>query len=179
VIIHKFSEKAKKMMLAAQQGNKTKVHDPKNPTEDAEAACYRLEDGRPGMPAVAFKGAIVAGCRFFSGITMTQTKMMIFVEGEGPEQLVAINGEQQLREDTVRLASGVSDLRYRYAFWPWNVSLTVSYHASVMSRDSLVALVEAGGSAGIGDRRPSAPKSNTGTFGRFAIDTTQQIQVIG
>jgi hypothetical protein len=100
------------------------------------------------------------------------------VEGEGPEQLVPIEGEQILREDTVRLASGVSDLRYRYMFWPWSVSLTVSYHASVMSRNSLIALVEAGGSAGIGDWRPSAPKSNTGTFGRFAIDTSKQIQVI-
>jgi hypothetical protein len=178
VIPHKWSEKAKRLMLDAQQGNKTKQRDPKVPETDAEAATYRLPDGRPGLPAVSFKGAIVAGCRFFTGITLTQMKMCIFVEGEGADQLIPIEGEALLREDTVRNASGVADLRYRYQFWPWSVMLPVRYHSSIISRKSLFALIDAGGNAGVGDWRPSSPRSTTGTYGRFQIDTTQKVTIL-
>src|SRR5262249_22783304 len=66
IIPHRWSEKAKAMMPGHpdQEGVKDKKG-VRKPQEEAEACLYRLPDGRPGMPATAFKAAIIGGCRFF------------------------------------------------------------------------------------------------------------------
>lgn len=170
LIPHKWSEKSLRMMREAQSGSKARAkHTAKVPEEEAEAALYRLPDGRPAMPATAFKAAMVGAARLFQGVTMTALKAAVFVYGEGPEQLVPIDGEMTMREDTPRNATGVVDLRYRYSFWPWNATLQVEYLTAMVDKDSVVALVDAAGNGGVGDWRPSAPKSLTGTFGRFRV----------
>lgn len=170
VIPHKWSEKSLRMMRDKQFGQAARPkHEPKNPEEEAEAALYRLANGDPGLPATAFKAAIVGAARLFSGITMTSLKTGIFVIGEGEDQLVPLEGEMKLREDTPRNATGVVDLRYRYAFWPWSTTLVIEYLATMVDPDSVISLVDAAGNGGVGDWRPSAPKSNTGTFGRFMV----------
>jgi len=170
VIPHKWSEKALRMMREKQSGSKARTkHDPKNPEEEAEGSLYRLPDGRPGMPATAFKAAMVGAVRLFSGVTMVSLKTALFVQGIGPDQLVPIEGDMAIREDTPRNATGVADLRYRYAFWPWNAVLHVEYLTALVDADSVIALVDAAGNGGVGDWRPSAPKSATGTFGRFEV----------
>lgn len=169
LIPHKWSEKAKRMMLAKQQGEATPKKAPKVPEDEAYAATYWLQDGRPGMPAVAFKAAIADAARYFEGVTMVQLKQAVFVHGEGADQLVPITGEISMREDTPRNASGVADLRYRNQIWPWSATLSVEFIESVITKSSVVALIDAGGNGGVGDWRPSAPKSKTGTFGRFQV----------
>lgn len=170
LIPHKWSEKALRMMREAQSGSKVRAkHTAKVPEEEAEAALYRLDDGRPAMPATAFKAAMVGAARLFQGVTMTALKAAVFVHGDGPEQLVPIFGDMSMREDTPRNATGVVDLRYRYSFWPWKATLAVEYLTAMVDKDSVVALVDAAGNGGVGDWRPSAPKSLTGTFGRFRV----------
>lgn len=170
VIPHKWSEKAKRMMREAQSGKATRPkHDAKKPEEEAEAALYRLPDGRLALQAVAFKAAMVGAVRFYRGLTMTAVKAAVFVHGEGPDQLVAVEGELTLREDMPRNANGNADLRYRYAIWPWKALVEVEYLAALIDRESAVNLLDAAGNGGVGDWRPSAPKSATGTFGRFRV----------
>lgn len=170
VIPHKWSEKSLRMMREAQSGKTARAkHSPKIPEEEAEAALYRLDDGRPAIPATAFKAAMVGAARLFQGVTMTALKAAVFVHGEGVDQLVAIRGEMMLREDTPRNATGVVDLRYRYAFWPWRATLKVEFLTAMVDKESVIALVDAAGNGGVGDWRPSAPKSMTGTFGRFQV----------
>ena len=170
VIPHKWSEKALRLMRESQSGNKARAkHEPKVPEDEAEASLYRLPDGRPGMPATAFKAAMVGAARLFQGVTMVTLKSSIFVQGEGPDQLVALEGDMHLREDTPRNATGVVDLRYRYAFWPWSALIRVEFLTAVVDLDSIYTLVDAAGNGGVGDWRPSAPKSLTGTFGRFEV----------
>jgi hypothetical protein len=171
LIPHKWSEKAKRLMREAQSGTAVKAkREPKSAAEEGEAALYRLPDGTPGMPATAFKAAVIGAVRMFQGITLVQTKSALFVLGEGPEQLVRIEGEMELREDMPRNANGNADLRYRYAFWPWRATLQVQYLATLIDESSAVALVDAAGDGGVGDWRPSAPKSHTGMFGRFRVE---------
>jgi hypothetical protein len=141
----------------------------RQPEEEAEACVYRASDGRPAMPATAFKAAMVSACRFFDKPSMTEAKLLFFVEGEGEDQLVAFDGEQRLREDTPRNANGGADLRYRYAFFPWSATLRVRFTPSSISPSSVLALVDAAGRVGVGDWRPGAPKSHTGTFGTFRV----------
>ena len=170
VIPHKWSEKAKAMMPGHPQRDSLKSKkEVRDPEEEAEACVYRLEDGRPGIPAVAFKAAMVGACRFFSAPSMVEAKLLLFVVGEGPDQLVPIEGEPVLREDTTRLPNGNADLRYRYAFHNWKATIRVRFVPQLLSENSIAALVDAAGRVGVGDWRPSAPKSYTGTFGTWHI----------
>jgi hypothetical protein len=162
LIQNRFSEKARQMMLDRQQGIANE-REPKNPEALYEAAMYRLPGDRYGHPAVAFKSAIVGGVRFYKGskLTMTGLKIMLFVVGEGADMLVEIDGIPKMREDPVRVAGGVADLRFRPVFWPWQATLTVAYIPNQFSLSSLVALVDAGGNVGVGEWRPE--------FGTFKV----------
>lgn len=169
LIPHKWSEKAKRMMLDKQQGRAVEKKAPKDPSKEAADATYWLPDGTPGMPATAFKAATADAARYFDGVAIVQVKQALFVVGEGPDQLVPITGDIQMREDTPRNASGVADLRYRNQIWPWSATLTVEYVASAFTTDAVITLIDAGGNGGVGDWRPSAPKSKTGTYGRYRV----------
>jgi hypothetical protein len=174
-IAGKWSEKAKGMMRDSQAAGGKSVRpkrEPKIPKEEAESRTWRLPDGTPGIPAVAFKGAMVEGCRLYEGISMTEARRILFVQGEGPEQLVRISYDEQiLREDAARNATGVADLRYRHSFWKWSAVLTVRFPKGVIDADSVIALLDAGGRSGVGEWRPGSPKSNTGTYGQFRVRT--------
>ena len=172
VIPHKWSEKAIRQMADKQQAEAGATRPkrlPKNPEEEAHDSCYWLrEEG--AIPAVSFKAAMVGACRFFEGLTMTFAKLLFYVEGEGPEQLVPIGKEWTMREDTPRNSGGVPDLRYRCQFTPWQAQLRVHYLPSMIDVDSVIALLDAAGKGGVGDWRPSSPKSSTGSYGQFQVD---------
>jgi len=170
LIVNRWSEKAKNMMLEKQQTKARPKLEAKDPVAMYEASRYRLDDGRDGFPATAFKAAIADAGRYFDGVTMTDLKRMVVVVGEGPDQLVPINyGNISMREDTPRNANGVADLRYRAQFWPWTATIKVRVIRGQFDFDSLLALVDAAGIGGVGEWRPSAPKSKTGTYGTFEV----------
>ena len=171
VIPHKWSEKAIRQMAEKQQSEDAAARPrklPKNPEQEAEDSCYWL-DGQGAIPAVSFKAAMVGACRFYEGITMTLAKLLFYVEGYGPEQLVPIGKDKLMREDTPRNSGGGVDLRYRYQFDPWGAELRVHYLPSMISAESVLALLDAAGKGGVGDWRPSSPKSATGSYGQFRV----------
>jgi hypothetical protein len=96
-------------------------------------------------------------------------KQSAFVLGEGVDQLVPILGEITMREDMPRNATGVADLRFRNQIWPWEATLEIEYIASALTAEALIALVDAAGFGGVGDWRPSSPKSKSGTYGRWTV----------
>lgn len=172
LIVNRWSEKAKAMMLEAQQTTARPKKSPKDPVANFEASQYRFgdDDDRHGFPATGFKAAIVHAARLFDGITQVQIKQTVLVEGEGREQLVPIEfGELTMREDTPRNASGVADLRYRAQYHPWSTTLRVRTIAGQIDEGSLIALVDAAGIGGVGEWRPTSPKSATGTYGTFEV----------
>lgn len=172
LIPHKWSEKARRMMREKQSGSKARAkHEPKDAEAEAHASLYLLDDGRPGMPATAFKAATTAAARLYEGVTMTSLRSALFIKGEGSEQLVPIIGEPTLREDTPRNSGGTADLRYRYSLHPWSALLEVEFIPTIVDAESIVNLVDAGGNGGVGDWRPSSPKSMTGTYGRYRVKT--------
>jgi hypothetical protein len=177
-IPHRWSEKAKAMMPGHPGGDVVKQKKGlRQPTEEAESCLYRLEDGRLGMPATALKAAIVGACRFFDKPSMTECRQLIHVVGEGPDQLVPIEGELELHEDTPRNSNGGADLRYRFYITGWSAVVRVRFVPTSISAGSVVTLVDAAGRGGVGDWRPSAPKSNTGTFGTWRVDDAAKIEV--
>jgi hypothetical protein len=178
LIVHRFSEKAKRQMLDNMQGRKS-PKEPKNPEAEYEAAFYRLKDGNPGFPVIAFKAATVGACRFYGkSITMTALKQFVFFRGEigtDGQMLARIEGEPKMREDVVTVNRGGSDLRYRPEFREWSTSIEVLYVTSCLTRSSVLSLLDAGGmGVGIGEWRPE----RNGDFGTYAIDQSREIEVL-
>lgn len=170
LIVRRFDEKAKQMMLEAQQTKTRARKEPKDPVAQFEASKYKLPDGRDGFPAVGFKAAIVGAARLFEGISMVQVKQLIRVIGEGPEQLVPlVSPDPIMREDPVRVGMGTADLRYRAQYFPWSVTLQITYIPSQISTESVAALTDAGGIGGVGEWRPSSPKGATGSYGTWEV----------
>lgn len=175
VIPHRWSEKSKRMMPGHPDGGTIKkAKGLRNPEEEANACLYKL-DGGLALPATGFKAAIVGACRFFENVSMVEAKQLLFIPGVGSEQLVPIKGNKELREDTPRNANGNADLRYRYYIHDWTAEITVRYMPLRITKASVIALVDAAGRGGVGDWRPSAPKSYTGTFGTWRVDTTKEV----
>ncbi len=178
LLVHKFSEKAKRQMLDNMQGRKSpKVA--KDPKAEYEAAFYYTKSGEPGFPAIAFKAATVSASRFYGkSVTMTSLRQFCFFHGEPSpdgQQMVVIEGEPSMREDVVRVGMGGTDLRYRPQFLEWSTMLQVTYVTSALTRDSLLSLIDAGGmGVGVGEWRPE----KRGDFGTYTVDGTRDVEVI-
>lgn len=175
LIMHKFSEKAKRIIAENQAGVK-RPKGPRDPEGEYLAAIHRLADGRPGFPATGFKACTVSAGRHFGKI-MTQLRQAMFFHGEqsddGLELLFAIEGEHEMREDIVTIGRGSTDLRYRPMFRQWSSTLKVTIMDSVLDTESLLALVDAGGlTVGAGEWR--AEKG--GNFGSFKVDTSRDVE---
>jgi hypothetical protein len=178
LIMHRFSNKARQQMLDAMQGRKT-LREPKNPDLEYDAAFYRTKTDDYGFPAAAFRMATVGAARFFgSSVTMTALRASIFMRGEAGEDgtsLFPIYGEPFMREDVVRVGRGGTDLRYRPQFNEWSTTLTVVYVTSMLTQDSLLSLIDAGGmGVGVGEWRPERDGDN----GMYKIDPTRNIEVV-
>lgn len=177
LIVHAWSEKAKRQMLDAQQGRK-KVKEIRDPQADYEASLYRTPDGY-GFPTLAFKAATVGAARFFGkAVRMTEIRQFVFFRGipsaAKDQILTPITGEPQMREDMVRVGMG-TDLRYRGEFIDWSAVLDVTYVTTALSRSSVLSLIDAGGlGVGVGEWRPE----KDGLNGTYQIDTEQEIEVV-
>ena len=179
LIVHKFSEKAKRQMLDAMQGRKSpKVA--KDPEQDYEEAFYRLDDGAYGFPVIAFKAATVGACRFFGkSMPMTLARQCVFFDAEfsktDGQKLARIDGSPHMREDVVRVGMGGTDLRYRPEFTEWSTTVEVVYVKSMLTRESVLSLIDAGGmGVGVGEWRPE----KKGDFGTYQIDPSRDVEVL-
>lgn len=177
LIMSRFTEKAKQQMLDAQQGRK-RVKETRDPEADYEAAFYRTKEGY-GFPAVGFKAATVSAARLYDkSVTMTMLRQAVFIRGvlsdADPQPLVPITGEPRMREDVVRVQRG-TDLRFRPEFVEWSCVLDVTYIRSMLSRKSVLSLIDAAGmGVGVGEWRPE----KSGDFGTFRIDPTGKVEVV-
>lgn len=177
LIVHRFSEKAKRQMLDNMQGRKSPKQ-AKNPEAEYEAAFYRLGDGGFGFPSLAFKAATVGGARFYSGVTMTALKQFMYLRGEVGDDgraLTRIEGDPIMREDVVTVGRNGSDLRYRPQFSEWRATLEVTYVTSALTRGSVLSLIDAGGmGVGVGEWRPE----KDGDFGTYRVDPEREIEIV-
>lgn len=178
LIVHRFSEKAKRKMLDEMMGRK-QPKEPKDPQAEYEAAFYRLADGSPGIPVQSFKQAMVSSARFYGrSVSMVSLRQFVFFNGEIGDDgraLARIDGEVEMREDVVRVGRGGTDLRYRPQFREWRTTLEVTYVTSALTRNSVLSLIDAGGmGVGVGEWRPE----RDGDFGTFKIDPDREVEVL-
>lgn len=199
LIVHAWSEKAKKEMLDAQQGkSKGKKKDFKNPVADFIRSMYWL-DGTPetpegateeeceeifnkaiengarfGFPAVAIKKAAVSAA-YRQGLTKDKVSAngSFWLTGIDDPEFVVIESEEPpvMREDMVKIGMGTADLRYRGEFKNWKCKCKVSYlKDGVFSLENIISMINLGGfSCGLGEWRTE----KGGVSGAFRVQTTK------
>ena len=168
LIVSKFSEKAKQMMLDKQMKKASTGKEAKDPQKQYEESLYKFSDGkRTGFPAVGFKAAMVRAGKQL-GMVMTDLRGRFHVMAE-ENDLIEIKGEPHIREDMVRLATGVADIRFRGEYSSgWEAEIQIQYFSNAISKEQLAQLIVlAGFSCGIGEWRPE--KSNSGSYGLFEL----------
>lgn len=170
VIMHQWTEKAKREMRDKQQeGKKTKARDLRKPEDEAESATYRTADGDVGIPAMALKASIVAAAHKDIGIEKTLVRKALFLICEDPGLVIPFSecDEPIVREDMVRIGMGSADLRYRPEFRNWKATVEFEIDAELLQDTDVLALVgRAGFGVGICEWRPE----KGGEFGRYEID---------
>lgn len=179
LIVHKFSEKAKKQIEDKQQKKAKGAKEARDPNAEFLAALYTMpgsgEPGSPtaeyGIPAAGFKNAARSACRYVDGMAMTFARGAFHVL-EDAGGLVRIDyDEMRMREDTVRLCGpgGVLDLRYRPEFTGWRCVVQVRYNAAAISPEQIVNLFNvAGFSVGLCEWRPE----KNGSYGMFEVQVS-------
>ena len=186
LIVHAWSEKAKRMMLEAQMGeSKGKKKDIRDPFDDFIQSMYWLTE-KPASTPEAFEKAIKKGAKF--GFPVGAIKMAgnsaayrqgwvknqmglrgaYFLKTEWGEMAEIISDAPIMREDMVRIGMGSADLRYRAEFQNWKMNLLLEYNASgEYSLEQIVNIINAGGYVcGLGEWRPE----KDGSFGRYHIE---------
>lgn len=162
LISHKWSDKAKQMMLDKQMGKAIPKKAPKDPEQEYLDSLYVHPDGGYGFPAVAFKAAAVSACRSVDGIKMTEARAAFHIPGE----LVRIEGSPEMREDMVRIGMGTADIRYRGEFKEWAATLMIRFNQNVLTPSQIGNLFNvAGFGVGIGEWRPE----KDGSYGMFHV----------
>ncbi len=147
---HKFSEKSRKKMedkqRAGSQATKGKKRESRKFEDDYEAAIHVSTKGWYGIPAPAFRNAMISACRVV-GFEMTKAKLSIFIEADGYDKtdgtpLVKIVGESRPHEATVRNASGVTDIRWRPMWDEWSAIVHLRWDADQFSAQDVLNLLQ-------------------------------------
>lgn len=161
LIVHAWSEKAKRQMLDKQMKKATKAKEAKDPEADYEACFYRTETGGYGFPAIGVKAAMVSACRFVD-MKMTEARGAFHIDCE----MLSVIGDPRPREDMVRVGMGTADIRYRPEFVHWRIPVDIKFNAGVISPEQIANLLNTAGFAiGIGEWRPE----RNGSYGRFHV----------
>jgi len=173
---HRFWKKAEMMEEqgkgTTKQSKSKKVRPPKDFEKDYEQSKHVSTEGWIGIPAPAFRNAMISACRV-SGFVMTRAKLSVFILPDGFDQddgtpLVKIKGKPQMHTSRVRNDNGSPDIRSRAMFPAWGCTLRVRYDGDQFSSIDIANLIErAGLQVGIGEGRPDSPKGTGMGWGTF------------
>lgn len=195
LIMHCWSEKAKRMMLEAQMGqSKGKKKPLKNPVDDFIQSMYWLT-GKPeyaenataeecmaafqqaiangatfGFPVTAFKQAAISAAYRLEWVkNQMGLRGAFFIEGDENGMVQIKSDVPEMREDMVKVGMGTADIRYRGQFNHWSADLTISYNATgAFSFENIINAINAGGYVcGVGEWRPE----KDGNYGQYHVAT--------
>lgn len=189
LIMHRWSEKAKREILDKEMGKAKKAREIKRPVDDFCRSMYWLEgspaegatddeimeavpNGSFGFPVTAIKQAAISAA-YRSGMSKDKVSLQgaFFIDGVGEEQLAEVKGDKpHIREDMVRVGMGAADIRYRGEFDHWYMDLTLRYNKNGQySLEQILNIINLGGfCCGIGEWRPE----KSGQNGMFHLDAT-------
>jgi hypothetical protein len=185
-VSNKFSQKAQEQIRATHEAGSTargkKPRPKKDFTAASVAARHQATEGWYGIPAGAFRSAMISACRVV-GFQMTKAKLSVFVEADGFDAtdgtpLVRItSGEPRYCEHPVRNDNGSVDLRAR-SLWDvgWQATVRVRWDEDQFTvTDVANLMLRVGMQVGIGEGRPDSPNSTGMEWGLFRLLTEADI----
>jgi len=177
---NKFSARARANMRADMEKGSTtkkgKKREPKKFEMLAKEATHYAKAGWAGIPAPAFRNALISACKT-AGFFMSRAKLALFIVSDGVDEddgtpLVRITkGKPKYAEHFVRNSSGVCDLRPR-PMWDagWQATVRIRFDADQFTLEDVANLLaRAGIQVGIGAGRPDSASSNGMGWGLFDI----------
>jgi hypothetical protein len=179
LVMNKFSEKMKQILHKQHEEGSTarkgKKKEPKDFQALYEQAFHRSPEGWVGIPASAFRSALVSACRTV-GFHMTKAKLAAFVMADGYEDdgtpLVKITkGEPSYHEAIVRNQTGVPDVRPRPMWAPgWEAEVRIRFDADMFTlADVANLMMRVGAQVGILEGRPDSKNSTGQGWGTFEL----------
>ena len=202
LIVHSWSEKAKKEMLAAQQKNKKdkKAMDIRDPFAEFMDAAYWITPEPEEKTPEAFEAALANGAKFGfktsaikqaalsacyrAGLIPNQAGMkssfyINAVDGvhhETGEELAVIKSDRPpvFREDMVKIGgvSKTSDLRYRPSYVDWKIDLIVTLIDT--GTFTMESIINAINLGGYMNGIGEWRMERDGDFGRFHVELTEE-----
>jgi phosphoglycolate phosphatase-like HAD superfamily hydrolase len=176
LVIHAFSEKAKKEIRDKQQKKVRKTKEQRDPQAEFLAARYVDAEGRECAPITAIKKAIITAATAFDDITKVGLRQALFVDSTAVPGAALIPIETwdglpavgTMREDAVTIGINTRGLTYRPEYPQWQLRFTIEYQPTLISQEQLLALLDqAGWGVGICEGRPE--RSSALGWGRFAV----------
>lgn len=189
LIVHAWSEKAKREMLDKQMGkSQAKKKAAKNPVEDFINSMYWMTEKPNKMDEESYEEAIVNGAKFgfpVSGLKQAaisaayrmgwvKDKMGLrgtfFIDAD-ENGLIEIKGDTPImREDMVKVGMGTADIRYRGEIRNWYADITISYNElGKFNLQDIINVLNAGGFVcGLGEWRPE----RDGQYGMFHVEVS-------
>lgn len=174
----RFSAKAMQAMMTKMAAGSTakgkKVRDARDFDEDYRNAMHLSMEGWHGIPAGAFRQAMISACRLV-GYKMTLAKLSVFVRADGIDKvdgipLIQLSGTPERVDMAVRNATGVADIRVRPMWREWSAKVRVDYDADQFTVSDVTNLMDrVGRQVGIGEGRPDSRESAGLGWGTFAL----------
>lgn len=177
---HAFSEKQRNKMIETQQlgsqAKKGRAREPRDFKDSYQRAMHLSKQGWHGIPAPAFRNALVSSCRTV-GFKMTLAKLSLFVGADGFDKndgtpLVRITkGKPKEHFAQARNANGSTDIRCR-PMWDegWEANLRLKWDADQFSANDVVNLLSrVGMQVGVGEGRADSRNSCGMGWGHFEV----------
>jgi len=174
----RFSEKAKQAMMAkmaaGSTANKSRAKPARDFDEDMRNAMHVSEEGWQGIPAGAFRNAMISACRLV-GFKMTLAKLSVFVEADGIDAvdgipLIRFEGVPERHEMAARVGIDGTDIRIRPMWRKWEAELRIRFDADQFTITDIANLLErVGMQVGIGEGRPDSRSSAGLGWGTFKV----------
>lgn len=129
--------------------------EPQDIDKEYNQSKYISKDGWEGIPASAFKSAMIRAAKL-CGMVMIDTATSISIVADCNEtQLIHIEGESEMLLEAIPLKPSGMLVSSRAIYKEWSAILTVRYNAGMISMEQVCQLIQAAGfGVGIGAKRP-------------------------
>ncbi len=184
-VCNAFSLKTEMMLMEKhREGGKAKSkkeRKPRNFEAEYKAAFHVSEEGWYGIPAAAFRCAMIDVCRV-AGFVMARAKLAIFIIPDGYDKtnsgtpLVRIYGRPVMCKAAVKLATGVVDIRVRPMWKKWHATPKIRFDADLFGPSDVANLLwRAGEQNGIGEGRPNSKDGFGVGWGTLVISDVERV----
>ena len=192
LIVHAWSEKAKRMMLQAQMkiAKTKKAREARDPFEEFVDSMYWLSEKPEEKTPEAYEAALANGATFGFPVTgikqaaisaayrsgstkdMASMRGVFYINGTDVSDFATIECDRpEMREDMVKIGMGTADLRYRAEFPNWKMKAILTYNDNgVFTLEQIINAINLGGfMCGIGEWRPERDGQN----GMYHVELTE------